>query len=330
MHTETSKRRRQAALILVIAILVVPLFLTIPVAWRQDPLLSPIGDRYHVVLFFLLPLVLRRWGPLAGRPLLVLLVSVLAGGATEQLQQLAGRSASLLDFFQDVIGVSLAGCWWWARHALRSRRRRWQLVPVSLLSLVLLALASQPLWRLPVVVPEVHAAQQRFPLLEDFERPGALLLWNDTGGAELARVAVAGRGHVAQITAHDDARWPGISSRALPWDWTGHETLRFSCRLVGASPDSLGASLYLLDRAGRRDSQQYRFPFTLRRRWTEVVVPLGDLGQRRQVRAPALELIRAVSLYMHRRGPGPLQMQVDDIRLEPGGTPGGGEPAGGG
>jgi VanZ family protein len=312
----TRRRLLPAALLL---LLLIPLFVAIPVSWRQDPLISPLGDRYHVVLFMMLALLLHRWGPLAGRPLAALLAATAIGGATEILQLLAGRSAALWDWYQDVLGVALAGCWLWWRRPTAASRSRWHDPAAAAAALVVLGLVLWPLRDLRATVTAERAAQARFPVLDDFERPDALRLWDDHQGSELARVPVAGRGHVLEIRTDGGSRWPGAASSQLPWNWTDADTLRFACRLVAPSPDTLRASFYLLDRAGVHDSEQYRHAFTVGHRWREVVVPVATLGDRAAVRPPALVEVLTVAIYLHCREPRPAILQIDDLRLQPAG-----------
>jgi VanZ family protein len=312
----TRRRLLPAALLL---LLLIPLFVTIPVSWRQDPLISPLGDRYHVVLFFILPLLLHRRGPLAGRPLAALLAAVAMGAATELLQLLAGRSAALWDWYQDVLGVALAGCWLWWRQIAARPRARWRRLAPAAATLAVVGLVLWPLRDLPAAVTAARAAQSRFPLLDDFERPDTLHLWDGHRGGELARVPVAGRGHVLEIRSGGGHRWPGAASSQLPWNWAGHDTLRLACRLVAPSPDSLRASFSLLDRAGVHDTERYRHAFTVTRRWREVAVPVATLGDRAEVRPPALGVVLLVSISLHAPARAPAVLQIDDLRLQPAG-----------
>ena len=89
--------RRRLLLAGALLLLLVPLFLAVPTHLRQDVLIGPLGDRYHVALFLVLTVLLHRHGPLRGRLLAVVATCLGVGAATELLQLLAGRSATIWD-----------------------------------------------------------------------------------------------------------------------------------------------------------------------------------------------------------------------------------------
>jgi hypothetical protein len=285
-----------------------PLFLPIPVDWRQHPLVGTLGDRVHVVMFAVLALVLHGCGPLRGRPLAAVAASIVIGGMTELAQSLAGRSTSPWDWYQDIQGAALAGCWmWWRNHHGRA-------MPLALAALILVAI-WWPLRDLPTLVRESEAAARQYPLLCDFERPGSLVLWSEHMGSRLARVAVGPDDHALEVRHDGDERWPGTSSSHLAWNWTDRDTLLIDARLVAPSPDSLRASVWILDRAGPRDVDDARRAFVLDHRWRTLRIPLADLRTLERGRPLALRSVVAMSVYLHRRADGPLAVQIDDVRL---------------
>ncbi len=307
--TGTMSARRSSWLVGgLLAALLIPLYLWIPQHLRHDPLIGPLGSRYHIGLFLALTLLLYQHGPLRGRLRLVVLVCLLLGAATEVAQTLVGRTASLADWSLDAQGVGFAVCWIWYR---RTGRRALPLFGAA----VLVAFVVWPLRNLPVTVQEARAARARFPLLEDFERPQSLALWSRHGNIPRSRVPVPGRGHVLQVDNDDEERWPGVSSRRMPFDWSGYAELRVDCRLVPPSPDSLRVTVWVEDRAGRRDVDFAKMTFTVGHRWQTLVVPLADLETDRRGRAVSGAEIQAVSVFVSRRDPGPLSFQIDDLRL---------------
>ncbi|HOX24647.1 MAG TPA: hypothetical protein PLL30_02660 [Candidatus Krumholzibacteria bacterium] len=308
----TIARRRLSAwpLAILLALLLVPLFLGIPAEWRHDPLVGPLGDRYHIVLFLLLPVILYRHGPLAGRGAVTILVCVALGGATELLQIPAGRSAALWDWYQDALGVGLGACWLWFRE---TGRRLWPGLVAAMLAL----LVVWPLRQLPAVVRECRRAEDRFPVLDDFESPNALILWSGHDGAELARTPVAGRGHALQMRSGGTERWPGVTTNRLPWDWRGHSVLRLACRAVTPS-DSLRVSIWLEDRAAGRDRDRAVRTFLVGGEWQALEIPLRDLLTRERERPLALAEVTVIAIYASRRQPGPIVLFLDDLRLDDG------------
>lgn len=288
--------------------LLVPLFLWIPPSWRHEPLIGSLGARYHIGLFFILTLLLYARGPLRGRLGRVVVVCLLLGGATELLQTRFGRSACWTDWLLDAQGIGFGVCWIWYR---RTRRRTLPLIGAA----ALLLLVFWPLRTLPVRVQEYRAAQARFPLLEDFDRPQTLIHWSRRKNISRALVAVEERGRVLQIANHDQERWPGITTRRLPWDWSGYDELHVDCRLVAPSPDSLRVTIWLEDRAGRRDVDYATKSFMVGHNWRTLVVPLDELVTENRQRRVARREITAISILVTRRQPGPIRLQIDELRL---------------
>jgi hypothetical protein len=301
-------RPRTLLPILLMAGLLVPLFLGIPTHLRYDPLIGPLGSRYHVALFFVLTLLLHHRGPLAGNLTRVVLFCLLLGAVTEVVQTYFGRSAAVYDWLLDAQGVGFAVCWIWHR---RSGRRALPLLG----ALMLVVLLLYPLRTLPVRVQETHAARARFPLLEDFERPQALVLWDRDPGVERSLVAVPGRGHVLQFDNDDDRRWPGVSVLRLPWNWSGYEELHVDCRVVTAPTDSLRVTVWLEDRAGRRDIDHAVKTFLVGRSWRTLVVPLDSLVTRNRRRPLCLDEVHTVAILATRTRPGAICVQIDSLRL---------------
>lgn len=303
------KTPRTVLLFALMTALLVPLYVWIPMELRHDPLIGPLGSRsYHIGLFLALTLLLYNRGPLKGRLKTVVAVCLLLGAATELLQTRFGRTATLEDWLLDAQGVSFALCWIWYR---RTDRPTLPLIG----ALIVAALVFWPLRHLPVTVPEVWAARARFPLLEDFERPRSLEIWRKQSNITHSLVEIPGQGQVLQIDSVGKERWPGASTRALPWDWTGYAQLRVDCRLVDPSPDSLQVTIQLEDRAARDDVDIAMMSFQVGHQWQTLVVPLADLVSHNRRRPVAGHEILAVAVFATRPRPGPISMQIDNLRL---------------
>jgi hypothetical protein len=288
--------------------LLVPLFVMVPPHLRHDPVIGPLGDRYHVGLFTVLVLLLHGRGPLAGRLRAVVTAAVLLGGATELAQLLAGRSAALVDWYQDVLGTALGAAWVWWRRTPRAPGP-------YVLALAALALVAWPLRELPRTAAEAHDARLRFPLLDDFERPGALLLWDAVDDAELALTDVPGRGRVLRITATADSRWPGAGSMKLPYDWSGMTTLTLDCRAAEAPGDTLALTVRLHDRAGRYDRDRADARFKVGPSWQTIRIALPDLlveDGRRPVNTAEVEDLK---LFLTTRTVGAVTVDIDNVLL---------------
>lgn len=322
MTTDLPRSRRLAALFLLLAALLVPLLAPIPTDLQQDPLISPLADRAHVILFAGLTLALDRWRRLRGRLVLLAGLGVVIGGLTELLQIAAGRSASLWDWFQDAQGVALALSWLaWRRMARRRmvrRRTAWRWAPAATAAVVLLTIAW-PLRDLPDTVREGQAALAAYPVLADFERPAAGVLWDDHLGGQPRRVARDDAGHALEITHRGEERWPGASSRRLAWNWTGQDTLLVEARLVPPSPDSLRVTVWLEDRVSGHDIDDARRTFTIGHDWTTLRLPLHDLRTQQRGRELSLRTVNSVAVFMHRgKHDGRLALQIDGLRLRTG------------
>jgi hypothetical protein len=289
-------------------VLLIPLFLWIPIEWRHDPLMGRLGTRYHIALFFVLALLLHNRGPMKGRFTVVAAVCLALGAVTEHVQTYFGRTAAFHDWLMDAQGIGFAACWIWYR---RTGRRS---LPLTC-SVLLMGLVLWPLRDLPITVPEVRAARARFPLLEDFERPHALALWSRQSNIARSLVDVPGRGKVLQIDNDGAERWPGATSRRMPWDWSGYAELHVDCRLVEPSPDSMLVKIQLEDRASRGDVDIAMMSFTIRHQWQTLMIPLKDLVTHNKGRPLSGQEILAVSVLAIRRQPGPISLQVDRLRL---------------
>ena len=304
-----SKRLRLFLLLGLPVALLIPLFLGIPIHLRYDPLIGPLGSRYHVALFLVLTLLLYSHGPLKGRLTLVVLTTLALGAVTEVVQGRFGRSTSLADWVLDAQGVGFAVCWIWHR---RSGRRLWPLLGATLL----LLLVAWPLRHLPVTVPESRAAQARFPVLDDFERPRALVLWQRQPNVERTLVEVPGRGQVLQIDNEGQERWPGVTTRSLPWDWSEQTHLVVDCRLIEPSPEDLRLTLWIEDRASPQDIDFAMMSFTIGHQWQTVAAPLEGWLTHNRRRPVDGSVVTCVSVFVSRRTPGPVAFQIDNLRLE--------------
>ena len=310
MTPQRSPRQRPLLLLAVLLALVAPFFVPIAPDLQQHAVISPLGDRVHVAIFFVLTLVLHRTGPLRGRIWRVMAVCLALGAITEVVQIAAGRSASVFDWLQDVQGITLASCWLWWRQSSR------RIGPV-LAAVAILASIAWPLRQFPATAREALATQAQFPVLCDFESENAGLLWNDHLGSTVQRVPRADGGHALRIDHHGPERWPGTASRRLAWNWTGHDTLLVDVRLVEPAPDSLRVTVWLEDKRSGHDIDYAMRGFHIGHGWTTLRVPLNDLRTDRRERPLALRTVQAVSLFLIRREEGPMSLLVDNLRLVP-------------
>lgn len=290
------------------AVLVVPFFLPIPVVLHHNLLIATLGDRLHIVLPAGITLLLYWKGPLRGHLLPAAVAAALLGGAIELLQELVGRSALWHDWLLDLMGVGMVTGWvWWRAHRHPA-------------GLVLLgALAVTALVQLRELPPRLQAAadaKARFPVIEDFESARARYLWNDNHDARIAVVPSAARsgGRGLRITGLPGQSWPGANMRRFPHDWTGYQVLELSVRHTAADRDSVRFGVRLDDFRGLRDDDWLDAAFHATREWTTFSLPLADRRTRWTDRPFDLSDVLALVVFL----PGPkdtLSLQIDDIRL---------------
>ena len=132
------------------ALFLIPFFVRIPRSLNHHPIISPIGDQIHIILFGGIMFLLYWLGPFRGRIWRAALVSAIMGGAVEFLQLLVGRNALFKDFLLDLIGIGLVVCFiYWRGHG--RQKAKW------LFLLLLLAIPLQ-LYYLPWQISAAYRA----------------------------------------------------------------------------------------------------------------------------------------------------------------------------
>ncbi len=290
------------------AVLVVPFFVPIPVGLRRNVLISTLGDRLHIVLPAGITLLLYWKGPLRGRLSWAALASATIGGAIEFLQQLVGRTALLHDWLLDLMGIGLVVGW----VGWRGHRRPLGLVLVA--ALVITALVQ--LRELPPTMLAVADARARFPVLEDFEGRHTWKLWgdNDGGALTMRRDAAASGERGLRLSGGPPSHWPGATMRRFPHVWTGYTVLELTVRHTCATRDSVRFAVRLDDFPGVHDHDWLDAGFRASREWTTVQLPIADRLTRWSLRPFDLSDVDALTIFM----PGPpdtVSLEIDDIRL---------------
>ncbi len=294
--------------LVLMAVLVVPFFVPIPVGLRRNVLISTLGDRLHIVLPAGIALLLYWKGPLRGRLVWAAAGAAVIGGAIELLQELVGRTALMHDWLLDLMGVGMVVGWvWWRGHGRR----------VGLLLLAaLVTTAVVQLRELPPRMMASAAARERFPVLEDFEGRHAWHLWGDNDGAVLtmpAEAAATGRRGL-RLAGAPPSRWPGAIMRRFPHVWTGYTSLELTVRHAAAGRDSVRFAVRLDDFEGVRDHDWLDAGFWATDRWQTFRIPIAGRTTRWSGRPFDLADVDAITIFL----PGPrdsLVLEIDDIRL---------------
>ncbi len=239
------------ALALVIFLLLTPL----PSSWHGT-WQSKFFDLGHVPLFGALTvylwLVLRSWPPAVG---IALAVAALA----ELVQEHFGRTSSLMDFVNGVLGVAAAFVAVRACQGPRTFRR------LALHALVIVALVAWPLADNGPYLLDAFEGARAFPTLADFATERQLLRWAPTQ-AVLERRPDAQRPSGASARLEllpgpdkDPEKYPGAALEAIVRDWGRYGRLRCSFTVVG---EPLVVVLSVRGRDAAGGSTHYQFEKT--------------------------------------------------------------------
>lgn len=296
--------------LVLMALVVIPFFVKIPTALRRHPVLSPLGDQFHVAMLAVIALLVYWRGPLRGRLWLATAAAVVAGAAVEFVQPLFGRTGLLNDFLLDLVGIGIVvGLVLWKGH-----RRRGGLVFMTLL---LLSVPAQ-LYYLPGVVAASYHARRTFPLISDFESGSEHWIWSSNYHAHLMFAQVPDGPHgptrVLRATGGPPDTWPGVKVRRFPHDWSAYRTLEFDVRVTMAATDSVPMSVRLDDYLGTRGNLGARHAFFATRQWRTVRVDLPSarlFDKSRPLDRSDMELIM---VYLPRPTK-PVTYELDDFRL---------------
>lgn len=256
---------RPGSWLALLAVLLIPFLVPIPMALQRDMVVSTLGDRAHVVLLGALTLALYWRGPVAGRLGAVVVLAAVIGGGIEILQLYVGRSALWHDFVLDLLGIgAAAGLVLWRGHGKQGG--------MALLVVCLMVVA----WELRTL-PERHTAARemadRFPQLSAFDGERALTLWHEYGGGRIS-LAQAPRGKVLRLDVRPSEIWPGVILRDFLHDWSAYDSLKFDLRLARATADTMPVGFRMDDFEGRRDHDWCSRRFAVTRTWRTCAVPL--------------------------------------------------------
>jgi hypothetical protein len=296
---------------LLLTLFLVPFFVRIPRSLNHHPIISPLGDQIHIVLFGGIALLLYWFGPLQGRIWPVALASTLLGGVVELLQLLVGRQALVKDFLLDIIGIGLVVCFiYWRGHGRQSAK---------VVFLLLLLTIPLQLYYLPWQISATYRARDMFPLLADFEHFGDRYLWTANQKGKMSFVEIpdspSGPGRVFRVAGGPETDWPGGFMRRFPADWSGYTTLKMEVRLVKAPVDTFKFGVRLDDYEGIREVAWVSSPFYATRRWQTISMSITDRLLSNKKRD--LNLKEMDRLIIHFARPAdPVAIEVDNLRLE--------------
>lgn len=226
----------------------------------QSPLDKALNNAFHLPWFFAVTLGLRVWIGAWPRALMAACALSLA---SEGVQYLTGREASITDLLRNAAGTATA---WllWQITVTSLRSRRWfygslaVLITTATLSPLAAALASK------------QYMDSRFPLLLDMSDP--------RGHAHARATSRASASPDGLQLAIDGSPWPGVHISDPIADWSGYRTLNIDVTLDSGTPIDLFVGLLLKPGDGITDfnitglepgRQQVAFAL-------EALLPQGD------------------------------------------------------
>jgi hypothetical protein len=281
---------------------------------QKSRLWSAAFDAGHAPLFGLVAIAVLQLARRAGRLrpyVLALAVTLAAGAATELIQLLGPREASLRDFAWDALG---AGIFLLVAFAIRERNSRGRvlaLVVAVLLAIVALAPLAATAWdyvqrnaAFPHLCGFDAAWERRFVVTQDAELtitapPGG---WVRDGSGKAGRLTFL------------PAPYPGLAIDEPHPDWTGYDSLVVD--LYSELPQPKNIALRIHD---ARHDQSYYDRFTRR-----LVVPPGpsrfavsldEVARAPRGRRMDLARIRCILIFAV-DPPDSFSLYLDAIRLE--------------
>ena len=296
---------------LLMVLFLVPFFIHIPRSLNHHPVISPIGDQVHIVLFGGITLLLYWFGPLQGRIWRAAIASGIMGGAVEFLQLLVDRQALFQDFLLDLVGIGLVVSFvFWRGH--RRQAGKWMFL------LLALSIPVQ-FYYLPWRISAALRAREMFPVLANFESYGDRFLWASTNDGDLSYHQVidapSGESYVLRLATDAEPHWPGASLRRFPEDWSDYSELKLDVRLVEAPSDSFRFGVRLDDYEGISEKVWVSSSFHATHQWRTFSMQIADRQLWNSERD--LNLEEMDRFYIHFSKPkDPVAIEIDNFRLE--------------
>lgn len=282
---------------------------------ESSELVGLLGDALHVPIFAvvsagLFAVARTKGASREGALLISTLASVGAAIAIEIIQPYFGRSESLVDLENGVVGSLLgafaAGLW--------PRRSRSIVFGFALLFGSALVAALVPAWNEWKVV---RFQQALLPILGDFESSAERKLWSPINEDFTERLAFSTEEHrhgrasleVRSVPNHAS----GVELRLNALDLSGYESFAFSVFNPGTLSD-LQLRIDDFEDCTELDSRFNR-SFTLAPGWNEIRVPLTEIAATRSGRRLNLSALRR-ALFFVEKSPEKQRWLLDEIRVE--------------
>ncbi len=267
----------------------------------------------HIILFASLSVITWHHGkkflPRNFLPLvtILLLLTLLAGGATEVIQTFFQRIPDLADIWRDCLGTLIAAAFLLpARKSLHpSRSRIFQGLTVFLTLITLMPLGK--------ALVDESIARQQFPLLADFETPFELGRWER--GEKDCQLALHGHSSLRVLLTTE--QYSGDSLLYFPSDWSQFSSLHFSIHNGGKDPLTMVCRIH--DRRHPESGNNYHDRFnrrlTCQPGWNDFTIPLMEIKNApkgRQMDMAAIINLRLFTVQLRQ----PVTIHLDYFYLE--------------
>ncbi len=290
--------------ILVMALVLIPFFIKIPLSLQRRIIVGALGDRLHIVFLGIITLLFYWKGPARGRLAWAAIAAALVGALIELVQTQVGRTALWHDFFMDLQGISLVvGFVLWRGHGKTTG-----LFVIGLTAMIM----SWQISYLPKMVAATSECRKSFPQLANFSSPNASALWQGTYKAQV-EMSFDNKG-IMQIIGGPPSKWPGAQMRHFPHNWTGYKELLVDARIVGSGSETRQLAIRLDDYEGRKSACWVTNHFQVGHKWTTYRMPIVDRNLRHCDRILDLANVDKILLFL----PSPqdtVQMQFDNLCL---------------
>jgi VanZ family protein len=241
--------------------------------------------------------------------LIVAPIALFLGLGIECAQSLLGRTFSLADIANDLLGSASAIAFLSSR---RREMRRVALRSAEVIVLTLVALQSLPLAR---VVIDDGIAWKQFPVLSDFETPFELTRWTSRSLISIDH-RIARQGSASLQVPLTTEPYSGASLQNFPSGWEGYAALHLS--IYNESEDPLGISISIHDekhmQTGRAYPDRFTAHYALQHGWNDIDIPLERVRNAPAHRTLDLESVRDLSVVAIAL-PTPRVIHIDDVRL---------------
>lgn len=285
---------KKVVLIILALACATPLFFLGGPNWHSPDVYRAAWNQGHTLFFFLASWLLAQKLPLRQYWWQYLGALLALSLAIETIQAQIGRSFSLLDITNNLLGAGFYLVW---------------ALPVWKRILVMLPLLWQ--WGDIGLHGLAYVQQvQRFPVLANFETPGQIRQWR----GPITRMSI-GTNWVGQISFSTD-QFSTVMLDDMPRDWRNYQTLSFTA--TNPSDEPLPLVLRINDiqhiYVDQEDSDRYRQRLMIEPGVTSVQIDLAKVADAPRDRAMDMNEVQALMLFTTNL-PAPRTLVIDDLTL---------------